>query len=70
MVLALALYAIALSAPRLAFWPGHWQIPVGEGIKKVLGVPDEAVICIVLASAVLAYWGHGKGKNRLPIWQR
>ena len=61
-LLLVALYAIALALPRLPFWPGHWQIPVSDGIKKVTGIADEAVVCIALASAVISYLSAREGR--------
>ena len=62
LILLLALYAIALSLPRLEFWPEDWKIPAGGFIQNRLGVADEAVVCIALASLVLSYWGAREGR--------
>ena len=62
LILLLALYAIALSLPRLEFWPEDWKIPAGGFIQNRLGVADEAVVCIALSSLVLSYWGAREGK--------
>ena len=62
LILLLALYAIALSLHRLEFWPEDWKIPVSGFIQNRLGVADEAVVCIALASLVLSYWGAREGK--------
>ena len=55
LILLLALYAIALSLPRLEVWPDGWEIPVSGLIQNRIGVADEAVVCIALASLVLSY---------------
>lgn len=59
----LALYAIALSLPRLEVWPDGWEIPVSGLIQNRIGVADEAVVCIALASLALSYWGAREGKD-------
>ena len=63
LILLLALYVIALSLPRLEFWPDGWEIPVSGLIQKRLGVEDEAVACVVFASLVLSYWATREGKE-------
>lgn len=63
LILLLALYATALSLPRLEVWPDGWKIPVSGLIQNRIGVADEAVVCIALASLVLSYWGAREGKD-------
>ena len=63
LILLLALYAVAQSLPRLEVWPDGWKIPVSGFIQNRLGVADEAVVCIALASLVLSYWGVREGKK-------
>lgn len=63
LILLLALYAIALSLHRLEIWPDGWKIPVSGFIQNRLGVADEAMVCIALASLVLSYWGAREGKK-------
>ena len=62
LILLLALYAIALSLPRLEVWPAVWKIPVSGLIQNRIGVSDETVVCVALASLVLSYWGAREGK--------
>jgi len=59
----LALYAIALSLPQLEAWPESWEIPISGLIRNRLGVADEIVICIALASLVLSHWGAREDKE-------
>ena len=59
----LALYAIAMSLPQLEFWPESWEIPISGLIRNRLGVADEIVVCIALASLVLSHWGAREGKE-------
>ena len=63
LILLLALYVIALSLPRLEFWPDGWAIPVSGLIQEHVGVADEAVACVVFASLVLSYWATREGKE-------
>ena len=63
LILLLALYVIALSLPRLEFWPDGWEIPVSGLIQKRVGLADEAVACVVFASLVLSYWATREGKE-------
>lgn len=63
LILLTALYAIALSLPRLEAWPDDWKIPISGLIQSRLGIADEAVVCIALASMVLTYWGAREGKE-------
>ena len=63
LILLLALYVIALSLPRLEFWPDGWEIPVSGLIQKRVGLTDEAVACVVFASLVLSYWATREGKE-------
>ena len=58
-----ALYAVAQSLPRLETWPDGWKIPVSSFIQNRLGVADEAMVCIALASLVLSCWGAREGKK-------
>lgn len=62
-MLATALYAIALSVPALDVWPDAWRIPVNDNIEKAIGVNDDTVVCIALASLVLGYWGAAEGRR-------
>ena len=62
LILLLALYAIALSLPRLEVWPAGWKIPLSGLIQNRIGVSDETVVCVALASLVLSYWGAREGK--------
>lgn len=63
LILLLALYATALSLPRLEAWPDGWKIPVSGLVQDRIGVADEAVVCIALASLVLSYWGAREGRD-------
>ena len=63
LILLLALYAIALSLPRLEVWPDGWEIPVSSFIQSRIGVADEAAVCIALASLVVSYWGAREGRD-------
>lgn len=63
LILLLALYVIALSLPRLGFWPDGWEIPASGLVQKRLGVLDEAVVCAIFASLVLSYWATREGKE-------
>lgn len=63
LTLFLALYAIALSLPKFGFWPDGWQVPISRTIQSAIGVNDETVVCLALASLVLSYWGSKEGKE-------
>ncbi len=63
LLLLTALYVIALSLPRLEVWPDSWKIFISGFIQNRIGVADEIVICIALASLVLSYWGVREGKE-------
>ena len=63
LILLLALYAIVLSLPKLKAWPESWEIPIIGLIRDRVGVADEIVICIALASLVLSHWGAREGKE-------